>query len=425
MSTPPIPFGGNTSTSVVRQGKYRISHADGGFHISVIIETDDGIRSYPSTNKHPDLVAMVNAVKTTVGGAEAGQFYINEWEQVIVPAGTVSVGYFFAGEYHNPIILGLEGEEFSGRPHDDEGNLLKPGDPWLGRPRPGMRYVLKAGGADIEYFVHLSPGRERRVLLSNIIGPTKARLTARKIAAIRGNQGGSFYINEYRAIFGPTQTEDGYAYIFIGVLTDGDAWFPKWCSEIEKVPTDLAGTDPRPVLTVQPGAKEAATQQFIPTERRLEICDGDMGNSFENLFAAHFAGARHIIIEDPFMSRPHQVANLLRLCELLVKLASVKEVTLITRELSDESTGRIESLKRSLVGHGIHLQTEVSSTLHDRRIKTDHGWEINLGRGLDMYKRPDDWASIGVSDFALRPCHQTTIIFHRLGAEPKSVRQSA
>jgi ATP-dependent Lon protease len=136
-------------------------------------------------------------------------------------------------------------------------------------------------------------------------------------------------------------------------------------------------------------------------------------------------GARHIIIEDPFMSRPHQVANLLRLCELLVKLASVKEVTLITRELSDESTGRIESLKRSLVGHGIYLQTEVSSTLHDRRIKTDHGWEINLGRGLDMYKRPDDWASIGVSDFALRPCHQTTIIFHRLGAEPKSVRQSA
>jgi hypothetical protein len=38
-----------------------------------------------------------------------------------------------------------------------------------------------------------------------------------------------------------------------------------------------------------------------------------------------------------------------------------------------------------------------------------------------LNKRPDDWASIGVSDFALRPCHQTTIIFHRLIAAHQSV----
>jgi len=74
----------------------------------------------------------------------------NEWQQVIVPVGN-PVQYFYAGEYLDHIVLALDGVEFSGRPHDDTGNLLKPGDLWTGRPRPGIGYILKAGGADVEY----------------------------------------------------------------------------------------------------------------------------------------------------------------------------------------------------------------------------------------------------------------------------------
>jgi ATP-dependent Lon protease len=137
----------------------------------------------------------------------------------------------------------------------------------------------------------------------------------------------------------------------------------------------------------------------------------------DSLFAAYLHGATAVTVDDPYIMKPHQVANFLRFCELLVRLGTVRTVKLVTRELSDETVGRLENIKRSLAGHHVDLSYTSSSTLHDRRIVTDTGWEISLGRGLDIYKKPTDWVSVGASDFALRPCHETSIIFHRLGSE--------
>jgi hypothetical protein len=425
MNSPLIPFEGNCNTSVVRQGKYRVVHHGDNFAVEVIIETPDGIRSYPTSRAHPLLVAMVNLVKLKATGVEGGQFYLNEWHQVVVPAGN-PVRYFYAGEYPQPVVLTLDDVEFSGRPHDDTGNLLKPGDAWVGRPRPGIEYVLKAGGTDIEYKFELSPGREKIVRLSRLVGETKARQTARKIALIKGNKGGRFYVNEYRALFGPQQKEDGYSYVFIGILTDEDPWFPKW------IPTAAGPVTPSPPSTASAGSPALEPQpalpvvepDFCPAERKLEIVDGDVGHSMDSLFSAYVRSATKVTVEDPFVVRPHQIANLLRFCELLVRMGTCRKVRLVTKEVTDESRGRLETIKRSLAGYNVEFVYDVSPTLHDRQIVTDTGWEISLGRGLDLYKRPDDWLSVGATDFALRPCYQTTIIFHRLGNQACTTRQA-
>jgi hypothetical protein len=420
MSTQLIPFGGNTNTSVVKQGKYRVVRHKDGFAVEVVIETPDDIRSYPTSREHPQLVEMVNQVKIAADGREGGQFYINEWHQVIVPAGN-PVKYFYAGEYLHHIILALDGVEFSGRPHDDTGNLLKPGDPWTGRPRPGIGYVLKAGGTDIEYTIEIKPGQEKCVRLSKVAGEAAARNTARKVSQIKGNSGGKFYVNEYRAIFGPQQKEDGYQYVFIGMLTEQDAWFSKWNPPGADMP---AVGSPAPSPTPSTGPTTISAQpDFQPVDKKLEIADGDTGHSMESLFAAYLRGASVVTIEDPFIVKPHQVANLLRFCELLVRLGSVRTIKVITKEITDESRGRLETIKRSLKGYNIEFTFSVSEKLHDRQIITDAGWEISLGRGLDIYKRPEDWLAVGATDFALRPCYQTTIIFHQLGksqAKPKA-----
>jgi len=407
-----IPFGGNTTTTVVKQGKYRVIHHKGEFAIEVVIETPDDIRSYPTSREHPQLVEMVNKVKLAADGREGGSFYINEFCQVIVPSGD-PVKYYYAGDYHQHIVLSLDGVEFSGRPHDESGNLLKPGDPWIGRPRPGIGYVLKAGGADIEYTLDLGPGREKAVRLSKVVGEAKARQTARKISLIKGNSGGGFYINEYRALFGPLQQDAGYQYIFIGTLTDQDAWFPKWSPEGAVHPV-VPGTGEvsasslcPPVLVLHP--------DFEPAEKKLEIADGDTGHSLESLFSIYMRGASEVTIEDPFIIKPHQIGNLLRFCEMLVRLGSIRSIKLVTKEITDESRGRLESIRRSLKGYDIDFTYSASGTLHDRQIISNTGWEISLGRGLDIYKRPDDYCAVGATDFALRPCYQTTIIFHRLG----------
>ena len=35
---------------------------------------------------------------------------------------------------------------------------------------------------------------------------------------------------------------------------------------------------------------------------------------------------------------------------------------------------------------GITLDVEFSDTIHDRSIRANSGWRINLGRGLDIYQ---------------------------------------
>ena len=232
MATKLTPYLWNRTTSVAKQGKYRISMKAGDPVIEVIIETSDDMRIYPATTGHPELVEMVNNVKRNAGFHDGGQFSINEFRQVVVPAtdslGDGEVKYYLAGEYYRDIILALDGEEFSGRPVDANGQSITPGDSWSGRPRPGICYKLKAGAADIEFLVKISPGREKFYRLSKFVGPANARQTAGKIARIKGHRGGRFFINEYRAMFCPVQERDLTDWKFVGTLEGDDSWFPKW-----------------------------------------------------------------------------------------------------------------------------------------------------------------------------------------------------
>ncbi|MEI6862056.1 MAG: MIT C-terminal domain-containing protein [Verrucomicrobiota bacterium] len=145
----------------------------------------------------------------------------------------------------------------------------------------------------------------------------------------------------------------------------------------------------------------------------------------ETLFAGYMRGADVVSIEDAFLVRPYQIANLLRFCELLVRLGTIRTIKLLTKEITDDSRGGLETIRLSLKGHNVDFSYAASAKLHDRRISTDTGWEINLGRGLDFYKAPNDWLAVGATDFALRPCFQTTIIFHRLGQQAQAMKNSA
>ncbi len=427
---PLTPYLWNRTTSVVRQGKYRVSHRTGQPVVEVVIETADDERIYASTNAHPELVAMVNAVKQEAGFGQGGQFYVNEFRQIIVPAtdgmGDKMVGYYYAGEYTRDIILGLDGLEFSGRPIDEKGQLLTPGDSWSGRPRPGICYKLKAGGADIEFTLEVSPGRERIHRLSRYVGAAAAHRTAAKIAAIKGNRGGRFFVNEFRSLFCPVHESDLTDWKFIGILTEEDPWFPKWDpqgGEVRPPPLPGAGGPARPAPgghrpaagrpeSTRPATAPAMTLHPEPQPRLIEIKDGDKGCSYDLLFGPYLHGARKVQLEDPYLHRPHQVANFLRFAELCVRLGSIESIEVLTDNRSDDADARIESIRRSLEKQGVTLSIRFCK-LHDRFIATDTGWKITLGRGLDLYQKPESFQAVGATDFALRPCHATRITITR------------
>ena len=218
-------FDGNCPKNVSKDAKYAIRSDQGGLVVGLTYISAIGERWFATTDAHPDLVDMVNRVKTEKGDAPNGPFYINEYGQVIVPVGP-SATYYLAGEYDMPLSFEFEDKILSGEGVDLDRRPLEPDDLWTG-PHPGIPYQLMAGGRDIYYKAFPRPYVETRPRLSTFVGTASAAAFADRIQAVKGWQGGRFYINEWREIFAPVADRDGLQYRYIGHLELDDPWFPK------------------------------------------------------------------------------------------------------------------------------------------------------------------------------------------------------
>lgn len=218
-------FQGNCPKNVNKTAKYSIRLMNNKPTVTIVYDTKEGERWYPSTDEHPLLVKMVNDAKNEISGRPNGVFYINEYNQVIVPAND-GLNYYLIGEYYEEIEFKFEGKIISGKPVDFDNNLLKPGDEWVG-PHVGIPYILSANNKDIYYVKQLKPSIEKKVRLSQFVDKKRIEEVISMIKKIKGEFGGRFYVNEYKTLFTPVQENDsGFIYKYIGQL-DLNNWFPK------------------------------------------------------------------------------------------------------------------------------------------------------------------------------------------------------
>jgi hypothetical protein len=224
MSEPPI-FTGNCPRNVSRDAKYAVRSSRSGPVVGLLYRNENGEQWHPTTEDHPTLVEMVNAVKLSVADSLNGPFYINEHAQVIVPAGP-DARYYLAGEYDGLVEFEFEGNILSGRGVDLDERPFEPGEPWTG-PHPGIPYVLRAGGGDVYYESVPRKDVTKKEWLSAYVGIEAAKAFARRIQDVKGWAGGRFYINEWREIFAPVNSSAGLRYIYVGHLEMDDPWFPK------------------------------------------------------------------------------------------------------------------------------------------------------------------------------------------------------
>ncbi len=222
-------YQGNWPNNVSRDAKYSVRQEAGAYVVGMLYETDEGEKWHPTTDKHPRLVEMVNAVKTEINGTQGGPFYINEWRQVIVPAGR-PVTYYLAGDYPADLEFEFEGKVISGKPYDFDGGPLAPGCTWTG-PHVGIPYVLKPQGRDIYYTRTVGAKVTKDEKLSAYADPAKVAELGQKIVRVAGFGGGRFYVNEFRQIFKPQSDGDSVEYIYVGALTENDPWYPRPHSE--------------------------------------------------------------------------------------------------------------------------------------------------------------------------------------------------
>jgi ATP-dependent Lon protease len=75
----------------------------------------------------------------------------------------------------------------------------------------------------------------------------------------------------------------------------------------------------------------------------------------------------------------------------------------------DEAMAKLATISDSLKLLDIDLKISVHPKLHDRQVRLSSGWTVKIGRGFDIYQRPDDWLQVGASDLDLRPCLETTV----------------
>jgi hypothetical protein len=215
-----IQYPGLCPSNVNKDAKYSVVHsAAGSMEIRLVYRVSNREKALLTTDRHDELVDMVNQVKLELTGDPGGAFYINEYRDVLVPD-TINGGSIYAGNYTRDLEFDYNGTPITPRPPQG----LKPGDPWPG-PHVGIRYILMPAGRDIRYELKSSRATLEH-WLSDDVGTRPANELARRIAAIKGNSGGRFYINEASEMFAPLDAEEGGVdYLYIGPLEDS-AWFP-------------------------------------------------------------------------------------------------------------------------------------------------------------------------------------------------------
>lgn len=169
---------------------------------------------------------------------------------------------------------------------------------------------------------------------------------------------------------------------------------------------DGASTAPHPTLAAAPTTASSAVAADVHadpapsqmTDGHRDFTAGQRGISYETLLLPYLRGASMITITDPYIRMPHQGRNL---ADLLSLLATAKDdadeidVVLVTTEerkaeFKHNQLLMLKSIKDASDAVGVRLAVRLDDTIHDRRIETNHGWRIDLGKGLDIWQRPSE-----------------------------------
>ena len=126
-------------------------------------------------------------------------------------------------------------------------------------------------------------------------------------------------------------------------------------------------------------------------EKNLSFRMGQTGVSYTKLFAQYMENANEITVEDPYIRAPWQIKNFMEFVTMLIETRPVDDLKLhlFTNEEEEkipDLIDKLDDIKDDLAGYGIDFDYKLRD-FHDRCIKTDTGWTITLGRGLDIFEK--------------------------------------
>lgn len=179
-----------------------------------------------------------------------------------------------------------------------------------------------------------------------------------------------------------------------------------------------------PQPSQESSSKEAEPSNDKPQRKRERIQSqregavsfrlGQIGVTFEKLFMPYLSKSEVITIEDPFVRTSWQLRNLIEFLTMLVDNRPDEDikVRLVTWEEDEKPPtliDRLDDIKDDMATYGIDFDYSFRE-FHDRQIITDDGWNISLGRGLDIYDKYNAY-SIASGRQDRRKCREFRVIY--------------
>jgi ATP-dependent Lon protease len=194
----------------------------------------------------------------------------------------------------------------------------------------------------------------------------------------------------------------------------------KWVTIKSERPDEfqLSHPESKPEPKEEAGEIDPLSPNRQPVETTLDIAEGQKGISYIKLFRPYLGGAKLIKLIDPYVRYDYQIHNFMSFCECMAPTEGQVELNLVTsaesKEQEVELSAKLNELQSSLVQDRIVLTYSFDSGRHDRWIETDTGWRIILGRGLDIFQKPEGKFTLGFVDQNKRRCKATTISYTKI-----------
>ena len=186
----------------------------------------------------------------------------------------------------------------------------------------------------------------------------------------------------------------------------------------ESITSTISISNPQEQPIVQPSHTSSAptqTQVVNLVAKTVDVRENQKGISYKKLFGDYLRTAKNITIIDPYIRMSYQIYNFIDFVQLCREVCEDPEnlsITLSTQnddEHIPEMIDTFDDLQGELASVGIDFTYNFDAA-HDRFIKLDNGWRIQLGRGLDIFEKFNQY-SLALASQEERRCKPFSVTY--------------
>jgi len=316
--------------------------------------------------------------------------YIPGWEVDVIRGEMFSSGYGFVVDYLAEILRALRNHDFSDRYKEH----FRLSDNISTRDRDGINKTFSGLMKVIYPHGEASAEEIEALLRAAIEGRKRVKDQLLRIDSTYPTVRFTYVDQQGKEHAGTTLEEEEYPTAYhqrIEAKASADPTSAMDAAiQVAATPAATSAT----AKTIAPLAPVAPAANTLK-EHHLVFQENQHGVAFDKLFGPYLAGAKRIIVTDPYLRMFHQQRNLMELLETISRNSKPEDevavhiVTVKDEFSGDRQTENFEKMAAACTSVGIQFSWvyDTSGTKHDRDITTDHGWKIVLSRGLDVFQR--------------------------------------